>query len=188
MTNPDQAPRADAERNRRQLLDAATAVLRDNPGASMDEIAQGAQLTRVTLYRHFGGRKKLLDAIRDEALAEAAAAVQSARLDEGTSVEALTRFVSAATSRGDRFQFLLTGSADLPPDFLRRRGEALAPLLNVISRGRAAGEIRADLPAEWVTSALISLLTTAVGRPGPAAEESAELVVTTLLRGVAAAD
>ncbi len=186
MPRPDQASRTDAERNHRQLLDAALTVLRDDPAASMEDIARGAGLTRVTLYRHFGGREKLLDAIRDDALTQAAEAVQDARLGEGPALEALTRFVGEVTARGERFRFLLADGADLPPEFRRRRREILAPLQDTVRRGQTAGEIRADLPAEWVAATLASLLTTAVGKSGLGAGRGAELVVTTLAHGVAA--
>lgn len=184
MPQHDRAPRIDVERNRRNLLDAAIAVLMENPGASMEEVAQGAQLTRATLYRHFGSREQLLDAIRDLALAQAGEAVQEARLEEGRSIDALSRFVHASISRGGRFRFLLAGGAHLEADFVRRRGEVLAPLGDVVRRGQRTGEIRRDLPADWAVMALVSLLTGGVGRTDLMAEGGPDLIVTTLLRGI----
>jgi len=69
-------PRADAERNRRRLLDAAKLAFADQGSAiTMEEIARDAGVGIGTLYRHFPTRDALVEQIyRDEAqqLAEAA--------------------------------------------------------------------------------------------------------------------
>src|SRR4051794_32025000 len=58
--------RADAARNRRQILDAARRLLDESPGATMGQIAQAAELGRSTLYRHFGDRDELVQALDEE--------------------------------------------------------------------------------------------------------------------------
>lgn len=51
------------ERNRRSILDAAQAVLRENPDASLDEVAARAGVVRRTLYGHFTSRHDLVVAL-----------------------------------------------------------------------------------------------------------------------------
>ena len=75
-SQPLRKPRADAERNRRRLLDAARRVFAERgAAASLEEIARTASLGIGTLYRHFPTRDALVEQVyRDEArqLADAA--------------------------------------------------------------------------------------------------------------------
>ena len=50
---------------RRRLLDAAMAVMADHKleSATMDRIAKAAGVTRITLYREFGDRSALMEAV-----------------------------------------------------------------------------------------------------------------------------
>ncbi len=51
------------ERNRRSILDAAQAVLREDPDASLDEVAARAGVVRRTVYGHFTSRHDLVVAL-----------------------------------------------------------------------------------------------------------------------------
>ena len=56
--------RADAQRNRERLIEAAREVFREQGyDASLDEVAKRAGVGAGTLYRHFPSREVLLDAI-----------------------------------------------------------------------------------------------------------------------------
>ena len=56
--------RADAQRNRERLIEAAREVFREQGyDASLDEVARRAGVGAGTLYRHFPQRENLLDAI-----------------------------------------------------------------------------------------------------------------------------
>ena len=55
--------RADAERNRSAIIDAATVVLGANLQASMQDVAAAAGVSRATLYRHFSNREQLIEAL-----------------------------------------------------------------------------------------------------------------------------
>jgi AcrR family transcriptional regulator len=60
----DQPAREDAIRNQRRLLLAARdAVAEDGPGVGVREIADRAGVGVTTLYRHFGGKAALIDAV-----------------------------------------------------------------------------------------------------------------------------
>jgi len=57
--------RADARRNRERVLRAAAEAFAEfGAGASMQLIAERAGLTKMTLYRHFGSKEELLQAIK----------------------------------------------------------------------------------------------------------------------------
>jgi AcrR family transcriptional regulator len=57
-------PRADAQRNRDSLLEAAKAAFAEaGPEASLDEIARRAGVGIGTLYRHFPTRDAVIEAV-----------------------------------------------------------------------------------------------------------------------------
>lgn len=57
-------PRADAERNRQRLLDAAKRVLADKGiSFSLDEVSRAAKVGIGTLYRHFPTREALIEQV-----------------------------------------------------------------------------------------------------------------------------
>lgn len=154
--------RIDAERNRRGLLDAAAGALAKDSEASLSEVARLAGLTRATLYRHFGSREKLVEALRGDALTAAEGAVHDACINEGTAPEALRRVIDALVSLGGRFWPLLMEGADRDPNFLRRREQVFAPVLDIVQRGQVSGQIRVDVSAQWVVMALTALLAAGV--------------------------
>jgi AcrR family transcriptional regulator len=70
-------PRADAERNRNRVLEAAKeAFTRSGADASLDDIAKQAGVGAGTLYRHFPSRDELLEAVYRTEVEKLAAAEQ----------------------------------------------------------------------------------------------------------------
>jgi AcrR family transcriptional regulator len=80
---PVRKPRADGERNRLRLLEAArTAFASTGTSASLEEIARAAEVGIGTLYRHFPTRDALVSQVyRNEAEKLAAAARQLAETE-----------------------------------------------------------------------------------------------------------
>src|SRR5688572_6056727 len=68
------AQRAEStERNRRRILDAAYELIAEagfHP-VSLDAVAERAGVTRVTIYRHFGSKRGLLEAVNWHRLEQA---------------------------------------------------------------------------------------------------------------------
>ena len=63
----DKPRRADAQRNRAAIIQAAAEVLhRDGGSASLEEIARLAGVGSATLHRHFRGHRALLEAVFDD--------------------------------------------------------------------------------------------------------------------------
>jgi AcrR family transcriptional regulator len=181
--------RADAARNVRRILDAATKVLADDHGAGMGEVASAAGLARATLYRHFPTRADLVDAIRTQAYDDAGAAIAACRLEEGTVSEALRRLVEGLVAVGDRYRFLQNQA---PSEFAgapsRKREEDLSqPVLALIRRGQQSGELAQDVDPTWVTRTLDALIRSAlraVEEGQMTSSQAAELVYRTTLRGL----
>ena len=147
--------RADAERNRAALLDAAAAVfVASGVDAPVRDIATAAGVGLGTIYRHFPTRADLVVAVyryQVEACAEAADALLA---DGDSPYTALTRWIDlfvdllvtkhglAAALRSDG-----AGFDALHSYFLDRLLPVAARLLDAAA---GAGEIRADLDAYQV--------------------------------------
>jgi AcrR family transcriptional regulator len=73
----ERKPRADAQRNRERILEAAkSAFTRSGANSSLDDIAKAAGVGPGTLYRHFPGREDLLEAVYRTEVEKLAAAQQ----------------------------------------------------------------------------------------------------------------
>jgi TetR/AcrR family transcriptional regulator, mexCD-oprJ operon repressor len=172
------------DRTAAAILEAASHVLAEREGATMTEIAEGSGVGRTTLYRYFATRDALLASLATAALAEAAGAVAAAGLERAPVPEALARVVRALLAVGDRYVVLVREQVLLDEETLER--ELAAPVRAVIERGRRDGELRADVPAEWLLELFVGLLTAGVRLVGDrraGLEEVAALVTDTFLDG-----
>ena len=180
--------RADAVRNQAAIVEAALRVLADRPGASMDEIAEASGLGRATLYRHFRTRAELVHAIQRSALATAGEAVAACGLEQHAASAALKCAVEALVGVGDRYR-VLGREVSLDPSLLERQESVARPLLGTIRRGQENGELRRDLPPQWVLASMGNLLVLALREIGAgrlSADAAAEIVAATLLEGIIA--
>jgi serine phosphatase RsbU (regulator of sigma subunit) len=64
-------PRGDAELNYGRIVEAAVRALRDDPEATIDQIAARGRIGRATIYRHFGSRAELVRVAERQAREEA---------------------------------------------------------------------------------------------------------------------
>ena len=77
MGTEPRALRADAERNRRRILDAARTVFaRDGLGAGVDAIAREAGVGVGTLYRRFPTKQELLEAVIEDGVTRLACEIE----------------------------------------------------------------------------------------------------------------
>ena len=150
--------RADAARNRGRILEAATALLMDDPHAGMAEIARAAGVTRVTVNRHFRTRENLMAAVFERVLASGADMLRAARLDEGPAPEAIERLIRGWLELDPPvppLEVLDQGAAHLPADVRAHYFDEVLgqPVVALMDRGRSAGEL-ADMPPEWMAAVL----------------------------------
>jgi AcrR family transcriptional regulator len=140
--------RADAKRNRDQLMAAARAAFSEKgPAASLEDIARRAQVGVGTLYRHFPTRQALLEAVYvDEVEALCRSAGDFADRDPWDALVLwFDRFVDyVATKRALAEEMLATVSADAPVfrqchDAIFAAGEPL------LARAKGAGVVRPDV-------------------------------------------
>ncbi len=155
----EKPPRADARRNVQRILEATTALIARDPAISMERIAEGAGVSRATLYHHFPNRDVLMDALTDQSIEEVTAALAAARPAEGAPSEAMERVLRAAWQVIGRYRGLVIVNQRLERAVLRARLEpALAPLRTLIARGQDGGEFDPELPVEWLIGTLTDLI------------------------------
>jgi len=143
--------RADAQRNRERLLDAAVrAFSQDGPEATLDAIAKDAGVGIGTLYRHFPTREALIEAAYRNELARLCDSVDEL-LAAQPADEALRtwmdRFVDyMATKRGMSDALRVVIASGVNP-YAQSRDRLTAAVTALLRAGVAAGVIRADVQA-----------------------------------------
>jgi len=150
--------RADAERSSAAVLQAAIELLAQRPQASMEEIAAAAGVARQTVYAHYPSRDRLLATVVEHLTTEVVAAFDDLDLDHGSARDALSRWVDAAWHVLARYPILLTEAvAALPGDEYQRHLPISTRLIQVLERGRSAGEFDDHPPVSWLLSAIVGL-------------------------------
>jgi AcrR family transcriptional regulator len=161
-------PRRDAAANRERVLDAATdLVRREGEKVPMADIARAAGVGVGTLYRHFATREELLGALVHRSFDLALANARAVAATEGPALDGVRAFLAATLRDRDRFVLPLHGGPLVFDDAIRAlQAEVRVVLQGLLDRGRAAGELRADLtPVDLIVSA--SLLS----RPLPSVDD-----------------
>lgn len=152
-------PRADAQRRRTAILEAAIAVLGRRPDASVEDVASAAGVTRQTVYAHFRSRDGLVGAVLDHATEETIAAVDGAALDDGPATDALLRFLGATWRVFERTPGLAHLAAQVAdPVADDARHEPISERLErLIRRGQRSAEFDRRLPVGWLVNATVAL-------------------------------
>jgi AcrR family transcriptional regulator len=178
-------PRADAERNRVRLLEAAKAAFADKgSGASLDEIARIAGVGAGTLYRHFPTRDALVAAVyRNETEQLVAAADRLAATHPPVMAlrEWLLLFVDyIATKHGmhEVLNSIVGGTSDLYSASTAQVKQAIAEL---VDRAVASGDIGLDLDSLDLLRALAGVANIGLG---PVGERAAKRLVDVLIAGI----
>lgn len=154
-------PRADAQRNRERLLEAATQVFNQGGAeASLEAVARQAGVGIGTLYRHFPTREALFEAVYRREVQQLTALAEELE-NEPRPIEAVRRWVHAligfvAVKKGmsAALAIVAQSSSSLATCMLEQMVQALDRLLR---RAAASGEIRGDIGAEEILRSLVGL-------------------------------
>jgi AcrR family transcriptional regulator len=161
LPTPGRALRADAERNRRRLLEAARqAVAEEGPGVTIEAIAARAGVGVGTVYRRFASKQALLEAVAGDRIAEIERACRDAlnQPDPWDGFCRLARFLVETQAR-DRGFVHAVGEQLVGPDgqLANAAQHALASVAEVIARAQRSGAMRADVDLGgvlWILSSL----------------------------------
>jgi AcrR family transcriptional regulator len=177
--------RADAQRNRTRLLEAAVhAFSQDGPEVTLDCIAKDAGVGIGTLYRHFPTRESLVEAAyRNELdrLCDAATDLGQELAPDIAMRTWMDRFVDYMTTKRGMSEALHCVIASGGNPFSHSRDRMTDAVTALLHAGTAAGKIRADVEPVDVLASL-SGVTLAAG--DPAQRDQARRLLDLLMDGL----
>lgn len=139
--------RRDAERNRQRIVESAAALFAERGlGVSMDDIAREAGVGVGTVYRRFPDKELLIEALFEEHMDQIVGFARDA-LAMDNAWEGLVSFMERALgqqalNRGLKELLISSGHGQ---DHIARGRDEIAPLIEeLVRRGQAAGDLRAD--------------------------------------------
>lgn len=146
--------RADAEHNRRRIVEAARALFAERGvDAPLDEIARRAGVGNATLYRRFPTREALLAAAFEDRMAEYAdAAAEALAMDDAWSgFRHLLERVCALQAADCGARDILTMTFPSARGLEELRDRAFRDFVELVRRAQAAGQLRKDfVPEDFV--------------------------------------
>jgi AcrR family transcriptional regulator len=150
MASEEKHLRADAERNRRRLLEAAEALFSERGlDVGVGEIAAKAGVGRGTLFRNFPSKEHLIAAIVVERMREAI--VRARELAEsGDPESALFEWLDLCVGEQQRDRALFDAVADTlhtNSDIRAAQAEVVGTLDALLARAQQAGAVRGDVGA-----------------------------------------
>ena len=140
--------RRDAERNRARILQAAQELFAARGLAvTLDDVARHAGVGVGTVYRRFANKEALIDALFDDALAEAFEIARVAN-EHPDAWDGLVMWITGicelfASDRGLKAVMLSSAQGQQRAD--RARAEIMPLVLALIERAQAAGALRPDV-------------------------------------------
>ncbi|SHN14739.1 TetR/AcrR family transcriptional regulator [Cryptosporangium aurantiacum] len=143
--------RADAQRNRDQIIAAAKALfVDDGPEVPMEEIARRAGVGVGTLYRRFPDRETLIHVVQQETYAAAYRDARAAVAEEGTAWDALVRLLLRSADLRVSIRLLLNSPeawtvARNDPAIRRTAEELLALVDDLMRTAQSDGVLRPDV-------------------------------------------
>jgi AcrR family transcriptional regulator len=147
--------RADAQRNRQRLLDAAIELILEAGGEpSREAIVERAGVGTGTLYRHFPDQQALLHAVVRHALEKSISAGEAIVAVAGDGVDALRQYMHAALDNGIGVVNMihpLLHSHDWPD--LRARAASL--LESIVARAVEQKTVRSGVSERDIVFAMI---------------------------------
>lgn len=178
-----------ASRTRRSILTAAISLLAVRPEAPMTDIAEAAGVSRSTLHRYFPDRATLRSAIDDLAQSAWVDAVRSARLGDGSGLEAFRRLCAELLDRLDVLAWWMIDTDSWEDDEAGENNPEDEAILGALARGRADGSIDPGLRSDWLQNILWAVLYAVQFAPATAgltAFDAREQGMRTLLKTAAA--
>ena len=176
--------RADAQRNREQLLAAAVMAFSRDADVTLESIAREAGVGIGTLYRHFPSREALVDAAYRSELARLCDSVpgllECMPADQAmrTWMDRFIEYMSTKRGMADALKMVIASGGN---PFAESRSRLLAAFSALLAAGAADGTMRAD-----VTSAdlLASMSGVAMAAGDPSQRPQAGRLLDLLMDGL----
>jgi AcrR family transcriptional regulator len=153
--------RADAERNRARLLDAARAAFASGQElVTLDQIARDADVGIGTLYRHFPTREALVEALYRKELADlcaSAADLLAVNAPEVALRAWMDRFADYVTAKQEMADTLRAVFASGTVTVSEARDQLTAALRAILDAGVASGTLRDDVRADDIVATIVGM-------------------------------
>jgi AcrR family transcriptional regulator len=154
--------RADAERNRARLLDAAKAAFASGQSPTLEQIARDAEVGIGTLYRHFPTREALVEALYRKDLADLCGAADELLKCQAPEralrawMDVFADYVAAKRGMADALRAVFAaGSVTVS----QAREELTVAVRTILAAGVADGTLRGDVRPEDVVALVVGAFT-----------------------------
>jgi AcrR family transcriptional regulator len=154
--------RADAERNRARLLDAAKAAFSSGQSPTLEQIARDAEVGIGTLYRHFPTREALVEALYRKDLADLCGAADELLKSQAPMcalrawMDVFADYVAAKRGMADALRAVFAaGSVTVS----QAREELTVAVRTILDAGVADGTLRDDVRPEDVVALVVGAFT-----------------------------
>ncbi|MBE1498778.1 AcrR family transcriptional regulator [Amycolatopsis lexingtonensis] len=190
--DPETTLRADARRNRDQILAAAKSIFATS-GAEvpMEEIARAAGVGVGTLYRRFPDRDALIRAVAMDNFERVLIDAKVIAAEETSSWRALERLLRQSVELQLSVQLAMVSPRALvilksDPEVRRLRDEILAVLDGFVDGAQAEGKLRQDVAAGDIAILFATLLRQMRAKSPDVAEMAARRCVGIMIDGLSA--
>ena len=142
------------------LVRSLALTLSENPGATLQELATAAGVSRATLYRFAATREQVLEVTRNHAIQVIIRIQDSAALEALPPRDALRQLITRHIEEREFCVFLVSQIApyfnnhSVPAECLRLEER----MDSFFARAQEQGELRRDVPSRWLTDLFFGVL------------------------------
>lgn len=147
------------------LLRSLALALSENPGATLQELAKAAGVSRATLYRFAATREQLLETVEQHVLQVMTRILDTAGLESRPPLEALRLLTANYIAEKELCAFMITrfdplikvNSSNPVPDECLEHEQRMD---HFFQQGQAAGVFRPNVPYRWLTNLYYGFIST----------------------------
>lgn len=142
-------------KSREKIINAAIQILGKIPEGSMESIGERAGLSRMTIARHFGNKEQLIASTRQYCLDQYDIVIEEQIKSSKSSILKLEQILEGMIPLYESALFLLRYLEwyKHSPELSQYQSQ-LAKINSIIEDCKKEGDIRKDLPSDWITTFL----------------------------------
>ncbi|WP_077609765.1 TetR/AcrR family transcriptional regulator [Clostridium sp. Marseille-P2415] len=180
-------PNYSKENRHNEILESATELLSLKPTATLQEIADYANIGIATLHRHFASREALLDELAINAIELVEHSLKEITFPGHDIKKSLEELFNRLIPLGDKIYFLAyAASVDENQAIAEREDRIKQPHTNAIDIWKEQGLLNNAISTKWMVTVIYNLLFVTwqeIHSGNIAKNDAADLLVTTVLNG-----
>ncbi len=142
------------------IIEAAIFVFAYKPDATMDDVADKAGVTRITINRKFGSKAQLLDKAQLYSVKQFEDILKRARTSRKSAMNKILMVLQEYYRFRNHYFFWMRSMVDDPSGNQKHFLKQLEYMEKMVRDAQEQGDIRQDLPAGWVASFFDLLIVT----------------------------